>query len=431
MNTLHGTHLAEIEQQGAIGRVAADAPSAAGASPCNTAPANSTVKCARIIRIGIDSIYLSFQGKLLPEWDARLKACKLSAKSDVEAERLQAQVNIGGHRFEVLDRGRGRAAYVLVDNWFSISLAGATNTSVPVAYIKVSNESLVLEGLARVLAATRDCVSSIAITTSGPHISRIDLCVDFLSEIDLRQFDCEHWVTRARDFAKRYVDRQFSGWSIGLGGIVSGRLYNKSLELQKSKKSYMQEVWKAYGYEGNQNVWRLEFQIERQALVELGFDTTNDLEGRLESIWLYCTQNWLRLAIPNPADDTSARWPTHPVWLQLSAAWSPGQSTPAAMRARKERVPSDERLFVHGLGGITSFMATRGIIDLGEGYGEFLASAKEFHDCSQMSLEKYVRAKVLKKGLRFNTINTHIDTAEERELLRQRAERYRRAKDGE
>jgi hypothetical protein len=272
-------------------------------------------------------------------------------------------------------------------------------------------------------------LNSIAVIESGPHISRIDLCVDFLPRLDLRQFDCEHWVTRARDFAKRFVNRAFSGWSIGLGGIVSARLYNKTLELLKSKKLYMQEIWKACGYDGTDDVWRLEFEINRQALVELGVDTTEGLVDRLESIWLYCTTKWLRLAIPSESDQTTCRWPDHPLWTTLVKAWSTGERQAAGIRARKDRPPSDERLFVHGIGGITSFMASRGITDLGEGFGEFLAQARDFHDGDQQ-FAGYVKRKVLKKGLRFNTIKTHTRTAEELALRRESATRYRMAKDG-
>ena len=381
---------------------------------------------------------MSFQGKLLPEWDTRLKARKQFAKSEIDAERLQAQVDIGGHRFEVLDRGRGRASYVLVDNWFAISLAASTATSVPVAYIRISSEALVLEGLAKVLRDLWVVINSIAVIKGRPHISRLDLCADFLTSLIMRQFDCEHFVTRAQDFAKRFVNRNFSGWSIGLGGVVSARLYNKTLELNKSKKWYLQEVWRACGYMGSQDVWRLEFEINREAIVELGLDTTDDLQSSLESIWLYCTKKWLRLAIPSSSDATSSRWPSHPLWTHLSAAWSRDGVGETALRARKERVPSDEQLFVNGLGGVTSFMASRGITDMGEGFGEFLAQAKEFHDGKKASpggkrgsFARYVKAKVLKKAVRFNTIKTHTDTAEDIEERLQYADRYRKAKDGE
>jgi hypothetical protein len=358
---------------------------------------------------------VSFQGKLLPEWDARFKALKLSAQSDLEAEQLQAQVEIGGHRFEVLNRGRGRAAYVLVDNWFSISLASATTKSVPVAYVRISSEALVLEGLAKVLDSLQVVVRSVGVLDSGPHISRIDLCADFSTAVDLMQFECKHWVTRAHEFAKRFVQRKFSGWSIGLGGIVSARLYNKTLELQKSKKWFLHSVWAAFGYSGTNEVWRLEFEVNREAIVELGFDTTDDLESRIAGIWLYCTTKWLRLAIPNAHDETPCRWPTHPLWDDLTAAWAPRNSVEAAIRARKERIPSDEQMFIQGVGGFTSFMAANGITDLGEGLGEFMVKAKEFHEGKRRSFERYIKAKVLKKCVKFNTISTHIDTAEERE----------------
>jgi len=36
-------------------------------------------------------------------------------------------------------------------------------------------------------------------------------------------------------------------------------------------------------------------------------------------------------------------------------------------------------MLVNGLGGLTSFMASRGIEDFGEGLGKYLHQAKQFH----------------------------------------------------
>jgi hypothetical protein len=429
MNTRNREHL-EHESRSADGSGAAAAPHA-GASPSNTAPANCASSLVRILLTGIDSLYVSYRGTLKENWDRRLAACKESARSEKPDEQLQAQVEIGGHRFVVHDRRSGRFAYVVSDNWFRIAVARAAATSMPVAYVQISSESLLLEGMDRVLQELTIILKTIAVVKSGPHASRADIRVDFVTSVDLSAFGVEAWLTRARDKAKRYVGRKFSGWSIGLGGNVSARLYDKLLELEKSCKWYMRGVWVARGWDGKESVQRLEFQLERTALVELGVDTVSDLIAKLPALWLYCTTDWLRLKIPSATDDTATRWSDHPFWLEMVCAWGGGNGIVPASRCRKERIPDDERLFLQGLGGITSFMASRGITDLGEGFGEFISQATEFHGGRKVSLGRYVKAKVLDKGRRYSTIKTRIATAQDRLEAAEAVEAYRRASKGE
>lgn len=151
---------------------------------------------------------------------------------------------------------------------------------------------------------------------------------------------------------------------------------------------------------------------------------------------LNSTGSWLRLTIPNPEDATQTRWPNHPLWDRLAGvSWGAADGIPLG-RLRKSRLPSDESLFVNGLGGLTSFMASQGITDLGEGFGEFLNHAKRFHDGQAPKLgrnfQSYITAKVADKSRRFNTLRHETREAEhERQNRRhQQAEAYRLAKQG-
>lgn len=84
----------------------------------------------------------------------------------------------------------------------------------------------------------------------APRVSRIDLFVDFVSPVDMESWDRHAWVTRAHSVNQYAVDGQFSGWTVGSGGVVSARLYNKLLELENSKKFYLIELWQRAGWEG-------------------------------------------------------------------------------------------------------------------------------------------------------------------------------------
>jgi hypothetical protein len=382
------------------------ADAAAGAPPSNTAPANSTSPVAKVLRTGIDSLYVSFEGELRPKWDLRLKELKQAAQSDIEAEKLEAQVEIGGHRFEVGDKGRPHYAYVIRDNWFSISLAASSAEAMPVAYVQISSETLVLEGLPKAIEALVPIIKTMAIVEGAPRVSRVDICADFTTDFDIESLTRKHWISRARTLAQYMSNYDLSGWTIGKGSPMMARLYDKTLELQKSQKWYMEGVWIDCGWPGGAKVWRLEFEVHQERLSELGLLTVEHLSECLQSLWIYCSTDWLRLAVPSPDDQTRSRWPTHPLWIALTEATFSGQFTGSLRRARKERVPSDEHLFVHGLGGLTSYMAVRGITDIEEGVAAFLVDATKFHGQHGKPLAIYAQEKVLQKGRRFNTMST-------------------------
>ena len=353
-----------------------------GAPLSNTAPANCIEVSSepRILRFGVDSLYLSYQGTLAREWVGRLEGLKLAAQSLDDREQALAQARIREHLFEVLGRGRGRFAYVLRDNAFQVQLTGPESVSLPMAYAQVGSELLTAVGFEEGERRLRFVCNSLGRVLGEANLSRVDLFVDFLCDESIDSWPVGAWVTRAHKIDRHHVQRQFSGWSIGLGGVVGARLYDKTMEFEKSGKDYLKPLWAAQGWQEGQTVWRLEFELKREALAEVGVRVISDLRSNLCGLWAYATGSWLRLTLPNPADATQTRWPTHPLWAGLSALDWGNPSAPSLARVRVERLPADEALFVNGLGGITSFMAREGITDLGEGFGEFLVQADRFHE---------------------------------------------------
>ena len=191
-----------------------------------------------------------------------------------------------------------------------------------------------------------------------------------------------------------------------MGGNLHARLYEKVIEIvNKSHKTYLFELWQANGWQIGEKVWRMEFQTEKQTLKELGIITLSDLLKQQAALWQYLTHDWLRLSIPNLNDTKRDRWPNHPLWDAIASVYALPLDQPRLQRFRPARLPADERLFVHGLGGLTSFMASRGIEDFGEGLGEYLAQAKEFHASKGEPFHNYVGRKVKAKARKYNTID--------------------------
>lgn len=184
------------------------------------------------------------------------------------------------------------------------------------------------------------------------NISRVDLFVDFTADLRMDTFDpLRDWVTRTQSVDLHYRYNQFFGWSFGMGGNIGARLYNKRLEIEKkSRKFYIYELWLAAGWDTSKQVWRMEYEAKREVLKQLGICKLDNLLQLQTALWIYLTQDWLRLALPSLSDSNQTRWPTHPLWDQIIHVFDKGGEQPKLQRFTPARLPADERLFVHGMG---------------------------------------------------------------------------------
>lgn len=398
----------------------------------NTVSNNCNSKYFKAVRWGIDSLYLSYPGELFHEADAKLKELKKIAQSPEDHEKVLAQYPIEGHIFEVKDKGSRFFPYTLVDNAFHIQLS--RSKAMPLAYVQVSSEYLTHVGPADAEKALRQIVEQFGTINEPANVSRIDLFVDFVSSEDMESWDRHAWVTRGSSINQYSVEGEFSGWVIGPGGVISCRLYDKTLEIEKqSKKFYLHKLWKMAGWNGSDKVWRLEFEIKREVLTQKGLPKLNHVLANLNGLWSYATTEWLRLTLPNPDDQTRSRWPIHPLWGYLSSVDWETNGGPLSSRFTAARLPGDDKLFSMGLSTIISYMAREGITDLYAGYEAFIAALYDYHAGKShflgLPFDDYIAEKVAIKGRLFNSIlNSQDDTEAEQE---KQAEQYRKQSDGE
>lgn len=381
-----------------------------GAPPSNTAPSNriNTETGTRVLRTDIDSLYLSYGGELKPEVEGLLEALKRQAQREDPLDRAEAIYRACDHRFEVKDKGKGRYPFVLQDGVFHLQLSRRQASALPMVYAQISSEVLTRTGAKYTEIALNNLVSVIGNKPPQATVSRVDLCADFITDIDLEVIPRNAWINRATKRSS-YEDRgRFSGLTFGMGGSLSARLYDKTLEILRSGKTYLYDFWRETGWDGKSSVWRLEFQYSRQILHEFGITSVADLLDRRAALWHYATTGWLRFVIPSVTDNTKDRWPNHPLWDVLSdAAWGIERGEPLT-RSRKSRLPSEKSLFVNGIGAITSYMACEGISDFDEGLRRYANAARAYHlresRRTGKTLPTYAREKAQCKARRFNTL---------------------------
>lgn len=387
------------------------------APPSNTAPANCTdsLSGSTILRSGIDSLYVSCKGRISQKTENLLRLLKDLAQSPDCDVRAGAFLELEDHRFQVMDKGKGRFPFVLADNWFHLQISARDATSLPMVYCQIKSEVLSCEGPKSVLVRLAKLLPLLSEEVSVLEVSRVDLCADFVTDIELGQIPDHCWVRRAASLNRYTKHDVFTGLMFGSGGDLSARLYDKTREVkEKSKKYFFYDLWTLNGWNAESTVWRLEFQFRRAVLAELSVTSIGDLMDSLDSLWGYACTSWLQLCTPTN-DKTRSRWPLHSLWEMLSEAdW--GGVTRTLWRVRTDRAPDDHYLFVHGLAGLSSFMAKEGIADVDDAVEQYMVEARRYHSGrtldDQWALDRYLLGKAALKATKFNKPLPHVDGGE-------------------
>lgn len=106
-------------------------------------------------------------------------------------------------------------------------------------------------------------------------------------------------------------------FQFGKGAVVV-RVYNKTAEVA-AKPSHWPDVWEAgkaeSGYVAGEQVWRVEVQLRRDVLVQLGATTLSALSDPA-ALFRFGLE-WASLREPDGADSNRRRWPVHHVWEWL------------------------------------------------------------------------------------------------------------------
>ena len=180
------------------------------------------------------------------------------------------------------------------------------------------------------------------------QVSEVDLCADSIGWDVASTNWQDGFVSRAVGQNARPADAPVDGpdvarlrWkqiaTLDFGkhtSPISCCIYHKSAEIrQKSPtKSWFHDLWKRNGWDGESEVWRVEFRLTREFLHSVHIEDVHDLPERLPLLWEYCAgrpgggsdglpDGWLRYVIPT--DDTNrSRWPVHSAWTVIQQAFS-------------------------------------------------------------------------------------------------------------
>lgn len=315
---------------------------------------------------GMDTLELSYPGQVSQEADEELNRLKVLAQGARPREQAAAQLKLGDRVFEVGDRGGGRHfAYLLRHPDMRIAVSSGKAKQIPLASVTFQNQFLVSVGPEGAAVAARAALAELGEQVGEETVSRCDQTVDIGTSQDIGVWHEDAWVTRASDIHRHTVDGIFTGWSIGIRADVSARLYDKLVEIEtNSHKTYFFDLWQQAGWFYGDPVKRLEHQFRRGALAQFQLKYLADVQAARPALWDYATREWTRLTIPNPGDDTKARWPLHPFWEQIQGIKWEGKETALSRRRLDGGAPSDKTLAKMFKAVATAVMARDGLSSL-------------------------------------------------------------------
>ncbi|MGH7921729.1 MAG: hypothetical protein ACREQM_17570 [Candidatus Dormibacteraceae bacterium] len=157
--------------------------------------------------------------------------------------------------------------------------------------------------------------------------------------------------------------RRLSGFQFGKSELVA-RVYDKTLELTKSGKRWMWDVW-GPAVNPNRSVWRLEFELKRAAIKRFQFTDAAEVLWGLQDLWHYATWSWLSYRTPT-ADERERRWPVDPIWEEVRSIEI--EPTMIGLIPRREKELSEERTLRLMQGCLTSLGALHGWWGFGEAW---------------------------------------------------------------
>ncbi len=224
------------------------------------------------------------------------------------------------------------------------------------------------------------------------QVSEVHLCAD-VTGYDFAKANYEQaFVTRVRKNQAIY--------SAGVDGVsldnhivstlmfsshaspISCAMYNKTREIkQKSKKTWFYDLWRTGvecpsggKWDGESDVWRVEFRFKRDFLHNLSepIEQAYELLGQFKPLWDYAAghveggedglpDGWLRYVLPDGDDTNRSRWPVHDAWSVVQSAFSvdlePDLATVVRKRVREKNI---ERGIASTIGYLSTLAAWLG-----------------------------------------------------------------------
>lgn len=338
---------------------------------------------------------VSFPEHTLNQFREELNKAQKSAQADdVEG----AQVRFGDHPFLIRPGGARVAgslyfAWVLEMNGWSLSIMDRERPwgETPNVRVHVGALELMYFGLEECYGLAKRVIEKAGGTIEGEKISRMDSCLDLMG-VPVAEFVdpfvAKRVVRRGKKVDLHFDGRDTTGLTVGRGAVVL-RIYDKVAECQHNAVKWDAMIQTRFSGEVPTEVTRVEFQLRRKVLKELGIDTIADWIAKRASVLDYLTAHWFRLTADQVDLDHTERAAPSSLWQRVSegfSSWAGVALLPAVRDRIKRKVLEIGGLMRQAFGCITSAAAVRGVVI--SSWGEMVRFA---NDQAEAFEEEYTR----------------------------------------
>jgi hypothetical protein len=295
----------------------------------------------KIVGVGIDTLkvnpkFIGDDGKPLQVQDLPERLDVLfSAWQEQARERCKpvpTTLTFNDARMTMLPNGVPAWKYIVKNNWLNVACGPRMKHS-GVAKVTFSSEYLwftgaIEEALNDVHGFLMDVFDADLYLQGG----QIDLCVDLVGLTiphDWQKVFISHAIGKSLMLESQKDKEHYTGRTLGTinfsghGNPISCKMYNKTVEIRQRSphKKWFHDLWKSNGWDGETDVWRIEFSLERECLRDMKLDDVYDVVRNIKRLWVYCTYTWLRMVVPDAANKNRKRWKTTGIWQQVQHAF--------------------------------------------------------------------------------------------------------------
>lgn len=227
----------------------------------------------------------------------------------------------------------------------------------PSIMVHISSEAIWRSGPREIVSFLLKLIELAGGIIISAKASRIDLSLDLT--FPRKKWNAkliEHRVTRANYAAPHFFNITMTGISIGKGNL-SARLYDKPLEIQqKSNKIWMFDIWNIESLPDHLLIVRIEFQIRREVIKDLGLNSIESVFDCCENLWAYCTKRWLKFQNNTGKHHTQRK--TFRWWKVVQDNFLGVQNAHPLIRCKSIN-PQKDQLSSQAYGAFRSFIALR------------------------------------------------------------------------
>jgi hypothetical protein len=282
-----------------------------------------------LLRVGLDTLYVAYQGALPSSLLAQLHAAKRRAKASGAPE----PINLNGIRGMVAENGsKGGYSFLFdtgphLETWKIKDNADVSQWNIFVEVRAVQCASMGFAGVVGRLDHVLRVIGASIITES---VNRIDFAADFIApdyQPDIDGLVChshcgvsEHAGLTSDDVPDiRRRNRKIETVTVGQQPGRQICVYNKRKEVVYGRRAHWLELWGYDDFKDLPEIWRVEIRAGKKHLSDWNITTFDDVRERIADLLATALQK-VRFAIASN-DQTVTRWADSDLWKAARAAF--------------------------------------------------------------------------------------------------------------